>query len=338
MTEQLFDKAAIFTDLHLGKKNNSRQFNVDCQDFINWFINEAKEWGAETCIFAGDWHDSRRFINISTLNYSMSCLEAIDNAFEQVIFIPGNHDLYYRDKREISSIEIARNLKNTHIVRDPEVIGNVAFFPWLVGDEWKEIKKYKGKYVFGHFELPHFLMNAMVEMPDHGTITEDDFEHADYVFSGHFHKRQNRKNIYYIGSPFPQNFADAWDDERGMMFLEWDGEPQFKKWPDAPAYRTVRVSELLEQPTNYIGPKTYARLYVDLDLNYEEAQFVKETFYQQFNARDVTLIPIVESDDDNEWNEDVQFQSVDQIVVEGLQSVESASIDPQKLIQIYNGL
>ena len=36
---------------------------------------------------------------------------------------------------------------------------------WLVGDEWKKIPKIKSKYMFGHFELPTFKLNAMVEMP-----------------------------------------------------------------------------------------------------------------------------------------------------------------------------
>lgn len=337
MAEQLFKKAAVMGDLHFGKKNNSRQFNLDCQEFVHWFIDEAKAWGADTVIFVGDWHDSRRFINISTLNYSLSSMEAIDKEFNWY-FIPGNHDLFYRDKREISSIEIARNLKNVRIVRDPEVIGNVAFFPWLVGDEWKQIPKYKGKYVFGHFELPHFLMNAMVEMPDHGTIKHEDFQGADYVFSGHFHKRQQQNNIIYIGSPFPHNFADAWDDERGMMFLEWGGTPEFKKWPGAPTYRTMKLSELMDNPTQYITDKTYARVYMDLEVNYEEAQFLKDTFAAQYSAREMNMIPVTATDDDFEWGENVQFQSVDQIVTEGLNSVESATIDPQKLISIYNGL
>ena len=70
VNEQLFEKAAVFTDIHFGKKNNSREHNIDCEDFVEWFIDEAKEWGADTAIFCGDWHDSRRFINVSTMNYS----------------------------------------------------------------------------------------------------------------------------------------------------------------------------------------------------------------------------------------------------------------------------
>jgi len=204
--KQLFNKAAVFGDIHFGKKNNSRQFNIDCENFVKWFVEEAHSWGADTCIFLGDWHDNRRFINVSTLNYSLSNLELLDKSFKQVYFILGNHDLYYREKREINSIEFARNLKNTKIIYEPTVIGDCAFIPWLIGHEWKEVQQIKSKYMFGHFELPAFLMNAMVAMPDNGELTGDDLANNEYVFSGHFHKRQKQKNIWYIGSPFPHNY------------------------------------------------------------------------------------------------------------------------------------
>ena len=74
--------------------------------------------------------------------------------------------------------------------------------------------------MFGHFELPYFKMNAMVEMPDVGGIQTDHFAGCGQVFSGHFHKRQMMKNVTYMGNSFPHNYADAWDDDRGMMVLE----------------------------------------------------------------------------------------------------------------------
>ena len=40
----MFKKAACFTDIHFGLKNNSRQHNNDCEDFVKWFIDEAKKF------------------------------------------------------------------------------------------------------------------------------------------------------------------------------------------------------------------------------------------------------------------------------------------------------
>jgi len=43
-------------------------------------------------------------------------------------------------------------------------------------------------------------MNAMVDMPDVGTIKTEHFSGCEKVFSGHFHKRQYNKNVTYIGN------------------------------------------------------------------------------------------------------------------------------------------
>jgi hypothetical protein len=67
-------------------------------------------------------------------------------------------------------VEWARHLPNVQIVNDWFSDGDVVIAPWLVGDDHKRISKLNAKYMFGHFELPHFYMNAMVQMPDHGEL------------------------------------------------------------------------------------------------------------------------------------------------------------------------
>ena len=335
---QLFKKAACFTDIHFGMKNNARQHNIDCENFVTWFIEQAKERECETCIFLGDWHHQRSAINISTLNYSISNLKKLNEAFEKVYFIVGNHDLFYRDKREISSVVFANELANIHVVDEWLVEDEVAIIPWLVGDEWKQIKKMKCKYMFGHFELPHFKMNAMVEMPDIGTIRSDHFKNVGQVFTGHFHKRQHSGNISYIGNPFPHNFADVWDDDRGAMFLEWDKKPEYKIWPDAPRYRSINLSKLLEDPETVLEPNSYIRVKVDLDISYEEANFIKENFAQNYDIRDLSLIPQKKEEHAQEVEGEIHFESVDQIVTNQLSKIESDTFENNVLIEIYHNL
>jgi len=341
MSNQLFQKAAVFTDIHFGRKNNDRQHNQDCESFVKWFIEQAKAAGADTVIFTGDWHDNRHAIHVSTLNYSLSNMERIANEFDNFYFIPGNHDLYYKEKREISSIAIGRNLKNITIINDFLTVGGVTFCPWLVGNDYKQIQKLakKSDYMFGHFELPHFMMNAMVEMPDHGGLNASHFDDVTYwAFSGHFHKRQAKNKICYLGNPFPHNFADAWDDDRGMMLLEWGKEPEFRAWPGAPKYRNFKMTDLLENPTGLIDERTYARITTDVMINYDEAQFIKETFNAHFNPRKIDVMPGTKSEDEQSFGDDVIFRSVDQIVTEGLNAIDSLTVDKNLLIEIYRGL
>ena len=147
----LFERAACFTDIHYGLKQNSRQHLKDCHNFIDWFIAEAKARDCETCFFLGDWHHHRASINVATLNYSIMAMTRLSESFDQVIFIPGNHDEYYRDKRDFNSVAWIKHLPNIRLFNDITVEGDVAIVPWLVGDEWKQIKKLEAKYMLGHF-------------------------------------------------------------------------------------------------------------------------------------------------------------------------------------------
>ena len=335
----LFKKAAIFTDIHFGLKSNSQQHNEDCLNFVKWATAKAKAEGCETAMFLGDWHNNRASINIVTLNYSLRALEHLNDNFERVFFIPGNHDLYYRDKRDIQSVEWARHLPNIQIVNDWFVSDNVVIAPWLVGDDHKRLSKLKGQYIFGHFELPGYLMNAMVAMPDHGEVRREDFGHFGHVFTGHFHKRQTKNNVTYIGNAFPHNYADAGDDERGLTILEWGQDPVYHAWPDQPRYRVFQLSDVLKNTEVMLQPNMHIRVNLDIDISYEEASFIKETFVGQYNLRELTLIPAKVTDlTEYEIQGNIKFESVDQIVTGQLTTLENGKFNKNLLLDIYRNL
>ena len=334
----LFKKVACFTDIHFGLKSNSSVHNQDCEDFVDWYIAKAKEEGCDTGIFMGDWHHNRNSLNITTMDYSLRALEKLGQAFDKFYFFPGNHDLYYKDKRDIHSVEFGKYIPGVTVVHEPTTIGDVTLCPWLVGDEWRSIGKKGGKYIFGHFELPSFFMNAMVQMPDHGEIQLDSFQSYELGFSGHFHKRQQRQNMVYIGNAFPHNYADAWDDDRGMMILEWGGQPEYHAWPAQPTFRTVKLSQLIDEADVIIKPKQHLRVSLDIDITYEEASFIKEKFISDYNIRELTLIT-EKKDSEINTNIDIQaFESVDQIVSSQIVNIESDQFDKNKLLEIYNSL
>ena len=141
----MFKKAAVFTDIHFGLKSNSKIHNDDCEEFIDWYIEQAKENGCETGIFMGDWHHNRNSLNITTLDYTIRCLEKLGKAFEKFYFFPGNHDLYYKDKRDLNSIAFGRHIEGITMVNEIMIEDDVCLVPWLVGDEWKKISKIRNK-------------------------------------------------------------------------------------------------------------------------------------------------------------------------------------------------
>ena len=333
----LFTKAAVLTDLHIGLKSNSITHNEDCLAFIKWFVAEAKKEGCETCLMLGDWHNHRATINIQTLHYSMQCMELLNEGFDQVFMLTGNHDQFYRDKRDIHSVAWAHYLQNVHVINEITTEGDVTMCPWLIGDEMAKVRKFKTSYTFGHFELPHFFMNAQIMMPDHGTVRLDDFENTGRVFSGHFHKRQAQQNIWYIGNAFPHNYADVGDDARGMMILEWGEEPVFRSWPQQPLYRVYALSDILEDPVALLLPNTHVRVHLDIPISYEEANFIRETLIPEYSLREMSLIPMNQDQTEDIIGE-IKFEGVDQIVMEIIQSIDSKTLDKELLLSIYQTL
>ena len=156
----MFKKAAVFTDIHLGLKSNSRLHLQDCEDFVDWFIEQAKANGCETGIFCGDWHHNRNSLNLTTMDATIRCMEKLGKSFEKFYFFDGNHDLYYKDKRDVNSTAFAKHIPGITFIDEVYEEDDVALVPWLVGDEWKKIKNIKAKY-FNQKYYFKFLTNQV---------------------------------------------------------------------------------------------------------------------------------------------------------------------------------
>ena len=83
----------------------------------------------------------------------------------------------------------------------------------------------------------------------------------------------------------------------------------------------------------------YLKVNLDIDISYEEANFLKETFITDYDIREISLIQekanIDQAYDDNP---DAEFESVDQIVTEQLVNIDSDSFDKRLLLDIYHNL
>jgi hypothetical protein len=159
------------------------------------------------------------------------------------------------------------------------------------------------------------------------------------VFTGHFHKRQTKKNITYIGNCFPHNYADAGDDERGLTILEWGQEAVYHAWPNQPRYRVLGLANLIDNASTLLDAGMHVRVQLDIEISYEEANFIKETFIKDYHLREMALIPNKRSALEEDMAPgDVKFESVDQIVTDQLTKIESEFYDTKLLLEIYQNL
>lgn len=312
-------KIACFTDIHWGKGGDDPAHNEMCLEFVQWFAEQAQAEGCDVVAFLGDWHDARNKIGVETLNYSMAGLDVIAKMdAKHKFFVIGNHDMYFRENRDVDSLPFLE--KYPGIVRVSTWISkleDMAFVPYLVpGDDLAALlEQISGsRYVFGHFELPGFMMDGHNVMPDRpGKLGADDFAGPDWVFSGHFHKRQvqrrKRANVCYIGNCFPHDFGDAGDVSRGMMILENGKEPVFRDWPQMPSYHRARPAAAVDLIKG-LGPLA-ARARIQLVPDPEMTRAERDAAAEEALAAGAARVTLAPSARNVAAADDLQFEVTD---------------------------
>jgi len=83
----------------------------------------------------------------------------------------------------------------------------------------------------------------------------------------------------------------------------------------------------------------HVRVQLDIEISYEEANFVKETFIKDYGLREMALIPSKSSSVDTDMAPgEIKFESVDQIVTDQITNIESEFYDNKLLLKIYQNL
>jgi hypothetical protein len=83
----------------------------------------------------------------------------------------------------------------------------------------------------------------------------------------------------------------------------------------------------------------HVRVNIDIDISYEEANFIKETYMQSHSLREITLIPQKNVNlEEYTVQGNVAFESVDQIVTNQITNIESNQFDSRLLLDIYRNL
>jgi hypothetical protein len=83
----------------------------------------------------------------------------------------------------------------------------------------------------------------------------------------------------------------------------------------------------------------HVRVNLDIEISYEEANFIKETYIKDYNLREMALIPNKNSSVNTDMAPgEIKFESVDQIVTDQLTNIESEFYDNRLLLKIYQNL
>ena len=205
------NKIALFTDIHFGIHQNSKEWIQITFEWLQNFKKYCIDNNIQDIIFCGDFFNPRDIVTWSTVDYGKKCIEYLRKNFRLHLLV-GNHCCFHKDNTDINSLNIFKGLENVYVYDQPSSVTicnkQFLFIPWFENkDKLNMVYDYfSGKFdaIIGHFEINSFKMS--------GKICENNIESsyllskAPFIFSGHFHLRQVRHyengDIVYIGTPF----------------------------------------------------------------------------------------------------------------------------------------
>ena len=217
-------KYGLMTDIHFGIKKNSKIIlDWQMKAFYKSF-RIFKDHKVDNIIILGDVFDNR--INNSTHvihTFRTEFLDPLRRDFKDVYFIIGNHDMYYRNKRECNIISelLTERYNNVHVIDKITRIDDLVMVPWICKeDDIRDLiyERKDGGIVVGHLEINGFRMTSSGKPCDHG-INSSVFKGFDMVLSGHFHLKEKIGNIQYLGTMLGLNWAE-YHGEHGVHILD----------------------------------------------------------------------------------------------------------------------
>ena len=219
-------KLAIITDTHAGARKGNKNLHDYFELFYkNIFFPSLEEHNIDTIIHMGDIFDSRKAIDLQSLEWTKRVMLEPLKKYKVYLTI-GNHDCYYKNTNNVNSPELLlRNYSNIKIYNRAEevTIGKrkMLFLPWINSENYDHtinlIKKTKAKVVMGHLEVNGFKATRG-HMMENGMDTKV-FDKFEKVYSGHFHTRSNDGKIYYLGNPYEMFWNDV-NDPRGFHIFD----------------------------------------------------------------------------------------------------------------------
>jgi DNA repair exonuclease SbcCD nuclease subunit len=223
-------KIAIITDTHFGKGNDSLKHDDHFRKFYtDFFFPTIEREGVRVLRHGGDLYDRRRFINFDILNRSRGYfVDPASSVFDDIEMALGNHDIYVNESSALNGASLLTNhLKNFRIRSRAhvEMWGGmkVLIIPWINKENEEEtlelIKSTDAEYAFGHLDIHGFEMDKG-QINKHG-LDPSLFKKFKAVWTGHFHHKNAKDNIFYLGAPYEMTWADC-DDEKGFYILDTD--------------------------------------------------------------------------------------------------------------------
>ena len=186
--------------------------------------------GITTIVDMGDTFDSRKGVDFVSLEWAKNhYYDRLAELGITVHTIIGNHTAYYKNTNDLTGVGLfLREYDNIKIYSEAEEVKidktKFLFVPWINSENEEKtlqlIDDSDSPCVMGHLELNGFMATRGHFM-EHG-MDSNVFDKFERVYSGHYHMRSNKENVFYLGNPYEMYWNDVNDRNRGFHLFDTD--------------------------------------------------------------------------------------------------------------------
>ena len=251
-------KIVLFGDLHIFNHFGKTQFEDIAQTFLIDLFERCKKEKIKKIIFLGDFFHIKNKLYVPPFIKSIDILRDMKKAKIEIIFLIGNHDAPQMGTTDHSIMYAFQEYGTVIPLYEWEDIDDLRLHYLSFTNELPKFEMNdKANILLGHLDIQSFMM-------DTGFICKEGFDSSsfkkfDYVFSGHFHRHQIKKNITYVGSPYQIRFSERFDDKGYVILdtksLNWS----FEIYDKAPRFKELDIENLDEEDVkgNFARIKTH---------------------------------------------------------------------------------
>jgi DNA repair exonuclease SbcCD nuclease subunit len=340
-------KILLYSDIHIAQHKKSIDRLHDCLKALNWVFDVAEENNIKDIVFGGDLFQDRQKIDVITYHFTFDVLSKRCNGKINLWLLLGNHDLWYHDKWDISSVKPLSAIKNVHVIEEPctlEIAGNyIDFLPYTHKPiEYLNTlrKERKGrKTLVAHLAVDGAQLNTLhntradVIIEHDGEMVKVDINHFegwDQVWLGHYHGYQKlAPNIEYIGSTLQLSFGEAFQHKYVIINDLETGEKKYIKNKFSPQHLIIPESDI----DKYDIENNFIRLTVD-DIGHSGITEVRKEV-SSLKPGSLEIIP-VEREETEHLIEDAKaiLYKEDEMLEKYVEQVEVSGLDKKILLEI----
>ena len=293
-------KIALLNDTHFGCRNDSPAFIEYQNRFYNdLFFPYLKENNIKTLIHLGDVVDRRKFINHNTAhNFKKVFWNKLEEHDIDTHIIIGNHDTYFKNTNEVNALQnldISKGAKVYTSATEVEFDGlPIMFIPWICDDNEKDsvqkINDTQATIAMGHLEVKGFEMHSG-HMNEHG-YEKEIFKRFEKVMSGHFHKKSDDGQIFYLGTQYEMTWSD-YKCPKGFHIFDTETRDLTRVENPDTIFKKLIYND---KDTNYDEfdvssyDKCFVKLYISNRTDVEMYERLIDRFYNSINVHAMDII------------------------------------------------